>query len=147
MLFFDHLSRLLVLNALVRSVVVVLHFPEPELIFSIFRILEANEVKQVFIFGSIGAFNEAIVPEFTLFRPCWRPRHKCTEYWISAAKQCFHSRVSDHSLPFLTHFRYKWPPPEGASALRCQHSVQLWRPRQQEAVERAIRLGQSLVVK
>ena len=67
MLFFDHLSRLLVLNALVRSVVVVLHFPEPELIFSIFGILEANEVEQVFIVGSIGAFNEAIVPRFTLF--------------------------------------------------------------------------------
>ena len=79
MLFFDHLSRLLVLNALVRSVVVVLHFPEPELIFSIFGILEANEVEQVFIVGSIGAFNEAIVPEFTIFCPCWRPRHNCTE--------------------------------------------------------------------
>lgn len=67
MLFFDHLSGFLILNALVWPVVIVFHFPKPELIFSVFRIPEANEVEQVFIVSPIGAFDEAIVPGFAFF--------------------------------------------------------------------------------
>lgn len=61
------LQRGFVLQSLMGPVVVVLHLPELQLVFSLLRILESHLGEQIVVVGPVRAFNKPVFPGFASF--------------------------------------------------------------------------------
>jgi len=65
-LFFENQQRRFVADALMRTLTVVLHFPQPMLITTFFRRRESNLRKAFFVVRSIAPLNDPIAPRTRL---------------------------------------------------------------------------------
>ena len=61
-MFFEDLEGSLVLQSLMRSLCVVVHFPQPVLITPMLGVMEALTEKAFFVVSAIAAFDDAVFP-------------------------------------------------------------------------------------
>lgn len=70
MLFLSHLYGCHIINALMGTMMIIVHLPQTELVLSVLGVDEGHLLKQVLVIGAVGAFNEPILPRLALRNKC-----------------------------------------------------------------------------